>query len=467
MNVTKGSRHRVSIEKFADKGKSIVRLDGLVVFVPGAVPGDEADIRIRRTKKKYAEADLESVVKKSELRTSPACRYFGSCGGCKWQHVDYAAQLEFKRQSVREAFEHTGGFESTEVRPVLAAADTYLYRNKMEFSFSASRWLTKEEIASGRTFDKDFALGLHAPGQFAKVIDLEECHLQSEESVRVVNLFRALALKRKWKPWNTRTQEGLLRHLVIREGKRTGDRMVNLVLSRYDKEVLAVAADALAASEIPVSTFVVTINDTPAQTALGDRVEVMTGTGRISERLGGYEFQIGPQSFFQTNTVQAERLYEVARDFAELRPPHLLYDVYCGAGTIGIFLSACAGRVVGIEAVPEAVGDARMNAGINGATNCTFVAGDVLKVLDEGFVSRHGRPDVVVVDPPRAGLHPRVIRKIKDLRARHIVYISCNPQTQARDIAMMSDAYRIDALQPVDLFPHTDHIENVARLRIV
>ncbi len=464
MTVSKGSLHRVSIEKFADKGKSIARLDGFVVLVAGGVPGDEVDVRIRRTKKKFAEADIESLITESDLRTTPRCRYFGSCGGCKWQHVDYEAQLNAKQQSVREAFIHTGGFTDVNVNPVIGAENIYFYRNKMEFSFSANRWLTKSEISSGKRFDKDFGLGLHAPGQFAKVIDIEECHLQSAESVQIVNVVRELAKSREWAPWDTRRQTGLLRHLVIREGKRTGERMINLVLSRYDESVVSEFSAAVESSGVPITTLVVTVNDTPAQTALGDRIEVVTGSGYIRDRIGDFEYRIGPQTFFQTNTVQAEELYNVVRKFVGPERPQLLYDVYCGAGSIGIFLSNLADRVVGIEVVPAAVEDALANAEINGVTNCTFESGDVVKRLDGAFVERHGKPDVVVVDPPRAGLHPKVLQRVADLGAHRLVYVSCNPQTQARDIAAITDKYEVDALQPVDLFPHTDHVENVARL---
>ncbi|MBT8399465.1 MAG: 23S rRNA (uracil(1939)-C(5))-methyltransferase RlmD [Rhodothermia bacterium] len=466
MKLAKGTTHRVSIEKFADKGKSIARIDGMVVFVSGAVPGDEAEISIRRTRKKFAEAEIERLVRPSELRTDPECRYFGWCGGCKWQHVDYQAQLKAKRDSVREAFQHAGGFDDPVVQTVLPAEQTYFYRNKMEFSFSANRWLTRKEIESGKRFDKDFALGLHAPGQFAKVIDIHECHLQSHESVQIVNLVRDLARTQGWDPWDARKSRGLLRHLVIREGKKTGERMINLVLSRFEEEVVDAITECLRSAPSAVTTFVVTINDTPAQTAIGDESHVVFGPGYITDRIGGYSFQIGPQSFFQTNTIQAEKLYEVAREYASLSGSECVYDVYCGAGTIGIYLAGEAARVVGLELVPEAVRDARTNATLNEVSNCNFVQGDVLGTLNNDFREKHGQPDVIILDPPRAGLHPKVVKRVAALGSPRIVYVSCNPQTQARDIAMMEGAYRIDALQPVDLFPHTDHIENVAQLSL-
>jgi 23S rRNA (uracil1939-C5)-methyltransferase len=353
------------------------------------------------------------------------------------------------------------------VKRTLRSAATYLYRNKMEFSFSSQRWLTKNEIESGQTFDKSFALGLHAPRQFAKIIDLEECHLQSMESREIVNRVRALARQSEWAPWDTRGHTGLLRHLVIREGKRTGDRMVNLVTSRRDSSVVERMAELLRSSELAVSTFVNTINDTPAQTALGSATYVVFGSGKIKERLGDFEFDIGPQSFFQTNTDQAERLYEVVRDAAGLRPSDVVYDLYCGTGTISLYLSPYVRKVIGVEVVADAIEDARANARQNLGDNCSFIAGDVGKLVDPGFLEKHGVPDVLIVDPPRAGLHPRVVEQIASLRAARFVYVSCNPQTQARDLSALSGTYRIDAIQPVDMFPHTEHIESVARLTAI
>lgn len=462
----KGAELQVTIEKFADRGKSVARLDGLVLFVRGAVPGDEAVVRIGRVKKRYVEGQVVHIVRPSPLRTLPRCRYFGDCGGCKWQNVEYGAQLDAKRQSVQEAFRHTGGFEDASVEPVIGSASAYLYRNKMEFSFSAQRWLTATEIASDKTFEKDFALGLHAPGQFAKVIDVEECHLQSAASVSIVNAIRDLAIRRGWTAWHTRTHKGLLRHLVIREGRRTSERMVNLVLSRADQGVIEATAELLRQEEFAVTTFVVTVNDTPAQTSMGDSVRTVFGPGRIRERLGKLTFHIGPQSFFQTNSEQAERLFETVRSLAEPQPADVVYDLYCGAGTIGMYLSQDVTRVVGIEVVAQAVTDAILNAKENGVTNCEFVAGDIGKILQAEFMEERGAPDLLIVDPPRAGLHPRVVKRIGAMRVPRFVYVSCNPQTQARDLRMISETYTIDRLQPVDLFPQTEHIENVARLTL-
>ncbi len=462
----RGTEVTLDIEKFADQGKSLARTDGYVVFVPGAVPGDRVRARVVKSKKKYAEAMLLDVIAPSELRTEPRCFYFDTCGGCKWQHVDYAAQLEAKRMSVEDALRHTGGFREAAALPTIGAEKTYFYRNKMEFSFSASRWLTREEIASGRTFDTDFALGLHVPGSFEKVLDLRECHLQSELSVRLVNAVRDHAKTHELAPWHVRTHEGYLRHLVIRHGERTGEVMVNLVTNGYDAGKIAGLAGLLQETFPEVTTFVNTINTGVAQTAFGEEIRTIYGPGVIHDRIGPYRFEIAPNAFFQTNTAQAERLYEVTRGFAGLRPDDLVYDLYCGAGTISLFLSGHARHVVGVELVEEAVENARANAVMNGVSNCTFVSGDLMRLFTPDFVREHGRPDVLVVDPPRAGMHPKVVEQIARLRPERFVYVSCNPQTQARDLALLAGHYRVEAVQPVDLFPHTHHIESVVKLSL-
>ena len=463
----RGAEIEIDLEKFADRGKSLARLGGYVVFVKGAVPGDRVRAKVFKRKKTYAEARLLEVLRPSTLRTPPRCFYFGTCGGCTWQHVDYAAQLEAKRQSVAEALTHQGGLQDVAVRPALGAEATYFYRNKMEFSFSTDRWLTPEEIATGKTFDTDFALGLHVPGNFYKVLDLQECHLQSELSVRLVNGVRAFAKEQGWTPWDIRRHTGFLRHLVIRQGTHTGDVLVNLVTSAHDAARMETLAEHLQRAFPEVTTLVNTINTGVAQTAYGEALHTIYGPGMIYDTIGPYRFEIAPNAFFQTNTRQAERLYEVARDFAALRPEDVCYDLYCGAGTLSLFVSSHVRRVVGVELVEEAVANARANAEANGVTNCTFYAGDMLRLFNASFVQAQGRPDVLLVDPPRAGLHPKVVERIARLRPERFVYVSCNPQTQARDLKLLGDAYRVEAVQPVDLFPHTHHTENVVGLRRV
>ncbi len=455
----------LDITAFADRGKSLARVDGYVVFVMGAVPGDRVRARILKRKRRHAEARILEVLAPSPLRTTPRCRYFGACGGCKWQHVEYAAQLDAKRQSVEGALVHAGGFAGVTVQPTIGSEDVYFYRNKMEFSFSDQRWLTDAEIASGETFERDFALGLHAPGSFAKVLDLHECHLQSELSVRVVNRMRALARAEGWTPWSTRAHTGWLRHLVIRHGTHTGDTLVNLVTNGADADRIGLIADVLRADCPEVTTFVNTIHTGLGQTALGERTDTVYGPGFITDKIGELTFEIAPQAFFQTNTKGAETLYRVARDMADLRPDDLLYDLYCGAGTISLFCAPHVRHVVGVELVPEAIDNAHANAARNGLANATFVAGDMLKLFTPDFVAEHGRPDVLIADPPRAGMHPKVVEQIGVLGPERFVYVSCNPQTQARDLALLGDAYRIERVQPVDMFPHTPHVETVVSLR--
>ena len=465
--VKRGKTIELDIEKFADKGKSLARVDGYVVFVRGAVPGDRVKAYVYRTKKNYAEAALDTLLEPSPLRTEARCRYADTCGGCAWQHVDYEAQLEAKRQSVAEAFLHQGGFEDIfediEVPPTRGANDIFYYRNKMDFDFSQDRWLTRDEIDTGEDFDTDFALGLHVPGNFFKVLDLQECHLQSKWSADFVNRLRDFVKAKGWPAWDIRDHEGFLRHLVIREGKRTGEVMVNLVTNGFEAERMDALAAFLQAEAPTVTTFINTIHTGKSQNPEGEPKTIF-GPGVIHDTIGDCRFEIGPEAFFQTNTAQAETLYDVARDFADLQPTDVLYDLYCGAGTIALFLAEHVERVVGVEAVAPAIENAEANAALNAVSNATFVTGDAKDGFSDAFVETHGHPDVLIVDPPRAGLHPDVVEAIAALRPERFVYVSCNPQTQARDLGMLQDAYRLDALQPVDMFPHTPHIENVARL---
>lgn len=465
MRLKRGEQVELEVEKFADRGKSLARRNGYVVFVPWAVPGDRVRARITKSKKSYAEAQLEDVLEPSDLRTEPRCFYFGTCGGCKWQHVDYQAQLDAKTQSVRDALVHNGGFRDVDVGPAIGSENEYFYRNKMEFSFSASRWLTRDEIDSGERFDTEFALGLHVPGHFDKVLDLHECHLQSERSAELVNAVRTFVKEKGWDPWDIRRHVGFLRHLVIRTGERTGEMMVNLVTSRFDEDRMADVARFLQSDFPDITTFVNTINSGKAQTAFGEEIKTMYGPGVITDRIGPYVFEIAPNAFFQTNTSGAERLYEVTRDFCDLTADDLVYDLYCGAGTISLFIAKHVRRVVGIELIQEAVENAHANARHNGIDNCAFEVGDMLEAFGPEFVERHGAPDVLIVDPPRAGMHPKVVDRIARLGPDRFIYVSCNPQTQARDLQMLSEQYRIEAVQPVDMFPHTHHVETVVKLR--
>lgn len=460
-----GDELELCIEKFADRGKSLTRVDGYVLFIESGVPGDRVRVCVTKRKASYAEARIVQLLEPSLLRTAPRCRYFGTCGGCKWQHVRYEAQLEAKRQRVYEALVHHGGFDGVAVRPTLPSPRIYGYRNKMEFSFSTERWLTPEEIVSQQPLDRHFAVGLHVPNNFYKVIDLEECHLPEPITVRLLNALRTFFKEQHWEPWDIRRHTGYLRHLVVRTGTRTGEVMVNLITSRYDTVCMA-ELKAFVQQRFPeVTTLVNTINTSPAQVAYGEATHILFGPGVIHDKIGPFQFEIAPEAFFQTNTEQAERLYEVTRELAEVKPEDLVYDLYCGTGTISIFIAPHVRHVVGVELVASAVENARANAAANHIPNCTFVAGDLLQVLTPEFVRMHGRPDVIIVDPPRGGMHPQVVRRIAQLRPERLVYVSCNPQTQARDLKLLREHYRIEAVQPVDLFPHTDHVECVVALR--
>ena len=477
----RGAEIELTLESFADRGKSLARLGatdergGYVVFVAGAVPGDRVRARVFKRKSGFAEARMLELLEPSPLRTEPRCEYAASCGGCKWQHVEYAAQLAMKGEQAVGALQRAGiDLSAADVRAPLGAdprdgsGGVYYYRNKMEFSFSAQRWLTDWEIASGETLDTDFALGLHVPGRFDKVLDLHACYLQSEWSARFVNGVRAFAKSQGWRPWHAHEHRGYLRILAVRQSAHTEDRMVNLVTSGHKPERLA-AFEAFVRAEFPeVTTLVNTVNRGVAQTAFGDEVHTVFGPGVIRDRIGPHTFEISSNAFFQTNTVQAERLYAVAREFANLTPTDVAYDLYCGAGTISLFVADAVERVVGVELVEEAVENARASAAANGVDNCTFVAGDMLKLFRPEFVAEHGRPDVLIVDPPRAGLHPKVVGQIAHLRPERIVYVSCNPQSQARDLAQLLEAaaYTVEAVQPVDMFPHTHHVESVVGLRL-
>ncbi len=489
----RGAEIELTMEAFADRGKSLARIGdgpggGYVVFVAGAVPGDRVRVRVMQRKKSYAEARLLEIIEPSALRALPRCRYAGHaeglfsdggpCGGCKWQHVAYDAQLAMKRDLVESALVRFGGLDlaahGVAVAPTLGAdreegsGGVYLYRNKMEFSFAAARWLTDAEIASGEPFRRDFALGLHAPGRFDRVLDLHECHLQSEWSARLVNGMRDLALTHGWAPWHIRDHTGFLRHLVIRQAAHTDDRMVNLVTNGHDEERLAIVADWLRADFPEATTFVNTVHTGLAQTSFGEAVHAVFGSGVIRDKIGDHTFEIASNAFFQTNTRQAEKLYAVAAGMADLRPTDRLYDLYCGAGTISLFVADRVAQVVGVELIEEAVANARANAVTNGVGNATFVAGDMLRLFTPAFVEKHGWPDVLIVDPPRAGMHPKVVDQIAALAPERLVYVSCNPRTQADDLARLMAAapdYRITGVQPVDLFPHTHHIEAVVGLR--
>lgn len=467
----RGDVIEVTIDSAAFEGKSVARVEGLVVFVHGGVPGDRASVRVTASKKNFAEANLVAIIRPSSLRTSPRCQYFGVCGGCTWQHVDYAAQLEFKRRHVLDAMERIGGFTDVNVQPACGADEPFYYRNKMEFSFG-ERWLTGDEMTARGTGGgpadaaSRFALGLHIPGRYDKVLDLKECWLQSETSVRIVNEVRAFSLEGKIPVYETESHTGYFRNLVIRESRRTGERMVNVVTRDDRPDIMSPLTERLLIAVPSITTIVNNITQRKSQVALGESEKVYHGSGTITERIGNRTYRISANSFFQTNTIQAERLYDTARLMARMRPDDVVYDLYSGTGTIALHIADGVREVLGIEAVEGAVEDAKKNAAFNGVTNCTFLLGDLKETLVGSRQKGIPPPDVVITDPPRAGMHEKVAKEVRALSPRRIVYISCNPSTQARDLKILCDGggYRIEEVRPVDMFPHTYHIENIVSL---
>ena len=463
----RGEEYDLTIENFALEGKCVARHDGFVIFVSGAIPGDTARIRIEKVKQNFATGTPVGILKPSPLRTTPPCQYFGACGGCTWQHVQYEAQLAMKRQNVIDAFERIGGFKGVEVVSTIPSDETYFYRNKIEFSFSRRRWLLDEEISTGSPIEKTFALGFHHTGRYDKVLDIDACLLQSETSNEILRIVREFCRGRQLDVYDSERHSGYLRFLVIREGRNTGERMVNLVTLEDRPEIASELCAYLLQRFPTLTTFVNTINPKRAQIARGEVERAYYGPGTLMETVGKYRFRISANSFFQTNTKQAEKLFDLVKRLAEFKPTDIVYDLYSGAGALSIYISDEVQKVVGIELVPSSVSDAQLNASLNGVKNCFFLLGDLKERLtrDTQWIDEYGNPDIILVDPPRSGMHPKVVQRVAHLSPSRIVYVSCNPATQARDIRSLSDAgYRLEYLQPVDLFPHTSHVETIAKL---
>jgi 23S rRNA (uracil1939-C5)-methyltransferase len=442
----------------------------MVYFVAGAVPGDTVKARVWKIRKNYAEARAVEILSPSPERVEPVCMHFGVCGGCRWQNFSYDAQLRNKHRLVTDAFRRIGGFPEPDVRPVIGCDEPYFYRNKMEYTFSNLRWLTSEEIERKEEIGKELALGLHVPERYDKVLNLEECWLQPEPGAAILKTVREIF--RVWgiSAYSTETHTGYARHLVIRNSVRSGELMVNLVTTNDWQEAMENLTGLLLKQFPEITTIVNNITDRKSMVAFGDREKVYHGPGTITEKLGGYTFNISANSFFQTNTLQAERLYEQVKVMAELRPSDVVYDLYCGTGSIAITLAGSAERVIGLEIVESAIADAERNAAVNRIANCYFLKGDLKDSLTvkNDWLGEHPKPTVLVADPPRSGMHPKVVERMARLGPERIVYVSCNPSTQARDARLLCDAgYRLRTIQPVDMFPHTDHIEAVALLEKV
>jgi 23S rRNA (uracil1939-C5)-methyltransferase len=452
----------VAIADMSSEGKGIARLEGKVHFVKQAVPGDVADILVYQSKKNYAEARISQLITPSALRTNPVCDYFGLCGGCKWQNIDYKSQLTFKEKTVSDALTRIGKLEHIEINPIIGADEIYEYRNKLEFGFTDRRWLTEAEIGSGDEFNRN-GVGFHVPESFSGVIDIHKCHLQGGLSNQIRNSIREYALSNELTFFDLKGQKGFLRNLMIRNSS-LGETLVLLAVAEDNQEQIESIMQYIITEFPSINSLQYVINTKRNDTIYDLTPVVFHGKDHIVEKLGDYYFKINPKSFFQTNTRQAEKLYEITRQYADLKPTDVVYDLYTGVGSIALYVSADCKSVTGIEMIEEAIKDAKQTAIDNGVSNCTFYAGDVKNILNEDFAAIHGKPDVVITDPPRAGMHEDVVRTLLQLEAPKIVYVSCNPASQARDIDLLSEKYKVTAVQPVDMFPQTTHIENVVRL---
>ena len=457
---------KVTITDVAAEGKAIARVDDLVVFVPYVVPGDVVDLQIKRKKHHYAEAEAVHFHSYSPVRAVPFCQHYGVCGGCKWQILPYEEQIKAKQKQVTDNLTRIGKIELPEISPILGSKKTQCYRNKLEYTFSNKRWLTAEEVKQEVTYDQMNAVGFHIPTAFDKVLAIEKCWLQDDITNRLRNAIRDYAYAHNYSFQNLRTHEGMLRNLIVRTSS-TGELMVILVckidsdeeMKRY-RQLLQFVADSFP----EITSLLYIINNKVNDTITDLEVHTFSGNDHIYEEMEGLRFKVGPKSFYQTNSEQAYELYKVARGFADLTGNELVYDLYTGTGTIANFVARKARQVVGIEYVPEAIEDAKVNSAINGITNTLFYAGDMKDLLTDDFIQEHGRPDVIITDPPRAGMHQDVVDVILRAEPQRIVYVSCKPATQARALSLLDAKYRVTAIQPVDMFPHTHHVENVVRL---
>lgn len=455
---------KVPVSAYAAEGKALARIDGKVIFIEGGVvPGDVVDVRLGKNKKDWAEGKAVHIHSYAANRVKPFCEHFGNCGGCKWQMLPYAQQLEYKQQQVADNLQRIGKLELPPMQPIMGSRFSTHYRNKLEFTFSNKAYLLADEIGEDGVIPRRNALGFHVPKLFDKVLDINTCYLQAEPVNAIRNTIKAYALANNLSFYDIRAQEGWLRNLVVRICT-TGEVMVNLVIHHENKGDREALLDHLLATVPGITTILYTINPKGNDTIFDLDPKIYYGKGYVEEKLEDFVFKIGPKSFFQTNTYQGEALYQVTRDFAGLTGTEIVYDLYCGTGSIGIFVSPQAGKVIGIELIKEAIDDAVENAAMNGVENATFFAGDVVDICNDAFFAQHGQPDVVITDPPRAGMHEKLVNKLLEIAAPRIVYVSCNPATQARDLALLDQLYVVKKIQPVDMFPHTHHIENVVLL---
>lgn len=453
----------IEITDVAAEGKSIAKVDGMVIFVPFVIPGDVVDLQLYRKKKNFAQGRVIQFRKYAEERVKSFCTHFGTCGGCKWQMMPYYKQLEFKQRQVQDQLERIAKVQIPALRPILGALDTQFYRNKLEFTFSNKRWLTDEEANSETEFTQTNALGFHIPGRFDKVLDISKCWLQNDISNQIRNEVRSYCLENNYTFFDLKNQNGLMRNLIIRTSS-TGDIMTIVVFYDHQTDKIESLLTHLSQRFPQITSLLYIVNQKANDTITDQQVQVWKGEDHIYEEMEGLKFKIGAKSFYQTNSVQAYNLYKITRNFAQISPKDIVYDLYTGTGTIANFVAHKAHKVVGIEYVPEAIEDAKINAKINGIENIQFYAGDMKDILNETFIEQHGRPNVIITDPPRAGMHDDVIKTILFAQPERIVYVSCNPATQARDISLLDEQYQVEQIQPVDMFPHTHHVENVILL---
>ena len=446
------------------EGKCIARVNDIVIFVEHVVPGDVVDLQITRKKSNYREAKPIKFHHYSEKRMEPVCEHFGVCGGCKWQNLKYPEQLFYKQKQVTDNLKRLGKIELPEILPIIPSKKTEFYRNKLEFTFSNKKWLTEEEIKSGQTFDNKNALGFHIPKMFDKIIDIKNCHLQASPSNDIRNSIKAFALENNLSFFDIRNQEGLMRNLIIRTSIK-GELMVLMVFYYEDREKRENLLNYIAKEFPAITSLLYVINPKKNDTIFDLDIQTYKGRDHILEEIEGLNFKISAKSFFQTNSEQAYELYKITRDFAEIKEHEIVYDLYTGTGSIANFVARKAKKVIGIEYIPQAIDDAKLNSSLNNITNTAFYAGDIKDVLNDDFIKRNGKPDIIITDPPRAGMHTDVVEKILEIGPERVVYVSCNAATQARDLALMDSKYKVRKIQPVDMFPHTHHVENVVLLK--
>jgi 23S rRNA (uracil1939-C5)-methyltransferase len=461
----------LSIIDIAEEGKGVGKADELVIFVDKAVPGDVVDVRLVKKKKNFAEAVIENLQQPSNYRVDPFCSHFGTCGGCKWQHMDYDSQLRFKYKNVEAALQRLGKVDTTAMEPILGSASNRYYRNKLEYTFSNKRWLSTNDMQFEAEDREMNALGFHVPLRFDKILDIEHCYLQAEPSNSLRLRVRAYALQHGLSFYDLRNHEGALRNLIIRTSS-TGEIMVVVVFAYAVQDQIDGLMEHLKVSFPEITALLYIVNQKRNDTIFDQKVITYAGRDHIFEQMlvnesgGVVKFKIGAKSFYQTNSDQAYELYKITKEFADFKGDELVYDLYTGAGTIANFVANNVKQVVGIEYVPTAIEDAKFNAALNGINNTLFYAGDMKDILTAPFIAAHGKPDVVITDPPRAGMHADVVARLLEMEAEKIVYVSCNAATQARDLALLSEKYDVLRIKPVDMFPHTQHVENVVLLKI-